>query len=276
MQAQSDKAERAIRHIRKKVRVVLQGLSPSKIVGRFNGPVVISNSIPKSGTHLIENVFELIPGLRNAGTRTLYVRAGQGRQHVLKAMERMKKGAFYNAHLPGYVDIMQKVKNENIKLVFLIRDPRDIVVSRYKYITYMDKLHPAHEAMISAESDADRLKLSIVGIDGLMRSIRGVLESFAPWILGADVLVCRFEDLIGEAGGGSALVQRESLEKIVSYLEYDHAALDLSRIQNLAFARKSSTYRKGKIGGWKDEFEAAHEDLFYKEAGDMLNIFGYN
>lgn len=275
MQVQSNKLDRTIRHIRKKIRVVLQGFAPSKIPGRFSGPVVIANSIPKSGTHLIENVFELIPGLRNAGIRTLCVRAGQSRQHVLKAIGAMKKGAFYNAHLPGYQDIIQKVLQENIKVVFLIRDPRDIVVSRYKYVTYMDKLHPAHKSMVLAKSDAERLTLSIMGIEGAMGPIREVLELFEPWIANDDVLVCRFEDLVGEAGGGSALVQRESLEKIVSYLGYDEAALNLSSIQKLAFAKKSSTFRKGRIGGWRDEFEPAHEDLFYKEVGDILNKFGY-
>ncbi len=47
-----------------KMRQALRGLLPSAIIGRLTGPKVLMNSIPKSGTNLLENALSNMPHMR--------------------------------------------------------------------------------------------------------------------------------------------------------------------------------------------------------------------
>ncbi|MDH3589438.1 MAG: hypothetical protein OEQ74_08540, partial [Gammaproteobacteria bacterium] len=115
------------------MRTVLHGLRPSGIYGRFATPAVLLNSIPKAGTHLLESALERYPRLRNAGKRTVSSWIDVP-DPVINAIASIRKGAFLNAHVPAAPELLQVVESRNIRVLFMIRDPRDIVVSHFKYV----------------------------------------------------------------------------------------------------------------------------------------------
>ena len=89
------------------------------------------------------------------------------------------------------------------------------------------------------------------------------------------VLVVRFEDLVGEAGGGSRDVQDATVEAVARHVG---RPLDPARVRAVAdrvWSDKSSTFRLGRVGGWREHLTADHVLLFKQVAGEQLVAFGY-
>src|SRR5210317_501968 len=95
---QQMRLNRFIRHSRKKVRTSVHGMRLSAIRGRFTAHRILLNSVPKAGTHLLENALEQFPLLRNAGRRTLTC-WDTIPSRALKAVGSIGRGEFVNGHL---------------------------------------------------------------------------------------------------------------------------------------------------------------------------------
>jgi len=266
--------DRQIRHIKKKINVTLKGLRLSAICGRFTGPRVLVVSLPKAGTHLLEGVLEELPGIRNAGWKTLSEGAAA---HVVieRRLNRIGRGMFANAHLAHSDWIMEIMRSREVKVIFMIRDPRDIAVSRYKYVAEIDYLHPANKLFSAMENDAERLSASIVGIEGIMPGIGEMLERFQGWIGEESVLVLRFEDLIGARGGGVDEVRFCQLKRILQFLGIYMTEQNLELLDKKIYRKTSSTHRKGIIGSWHAEYSEEHTRAFHDAVGCLLNRYGY-
>ncbi|MBI5308682.1 MAG: sulfotransferase domain-containing protein, partial [Planctomycetes bacterium] len=128
------------RHVRKKILVTFHGLAPSQLLGRFVGPKVLLNSIPKAGTHLLERALDQFPLIRNAGQKTLMA-PQELENHILQKILSIKKGQFLNAHLQAHPLLLQKLSESDIKILLMIRDPRDVALSRVKYVVNIDRTH---------------------------------------------------------------------------------------------------------------------------------------
>ncbi|MFK5947513.1 MAG: sulfotransferase domain-containing protein [Methylococcales bacterium] len=267
-------AKRYFRYAKKKIRVSLHGCRPTAIYGRVAVSPILLNSIPKAGTHLLENALENFPCIRNAGKRTVHF-WGEPDAGVLTSVSSIGRGSFLNAHLPAHPDIFKIVAENKIKVLFVIRDPRDIVLSHFNYVTKIDPSHHLYNLYSGMKDDDERLLASISGVGDIRPSIGVVLREFEPWINNDQVFVCRFEDLIGPDGGGSSEVQNKLILSIANYLEIQLDDSIINRISEKTFSTKSSTFRKGRAGGWRKAFKDVHVDAFKKAAGDELIRYGY-
>ncbi len=271
---QNRKFTRLVRHAKKKIRTSLHGLRPSGIQGRFIAPRILLNSIPKAGTHLLENALEQFPLLRNAGRRTVSCWESIS-PTTLHSVNTIGKGAFLNAHLTPQPELFDLIQNRNIKVLFVIRDPRDIAVSHFKYVSNIDFTHPLHSPFAELPDDNARLLASIKGIEGLKPPIGEMLKRFAPWMEHKSILVCRFEDLIGPSGGGTKSQQLTTLQSISNHLDIKISASQLEHIADRTFSSKSSTFRQGKAGNWRNHFNDSHIAAFKSVAGNELIRYGY-
>ena len=96
------------------------------------------------------------------------------------------------------------------------------------------------------------------------------------------ILVCRFEDLVGPQGGGSAQLQKRTLQKIAEHIgtpmspaEIDGLAARLYGNEENPFGEGDfqnyqSTFREGKIGSWQEAFKPIHKEAFKKRLGWAL------
>ena len=273
-QIQNTKLDRYKRHFKKKVYCTFRGLTLSAIHGRFCGPKVLVNSIPKAGTHLLETALSNFPLLRNAGKKTLSCWDNPDRR-TLMHLELIGKGQFLNAHFTPHNDILNTIKKENISVLFVIRDPRDIAVSNFKYISEIDKTHWAHREIKSLPNDSDRLMASIKGIPGILPSIGEMLTRFQPWLHMENIFICRFEDLIGPEGGGNFQKQLAILSDISNFIHIPVDQVKLEKIAAKVFSGKSSTYRKGKVGDWQNYFDSEHINEFKNVANREIIAYGY-
>ena len=271
---QKNNFDRLVRHAKKKFRTTLHGIRPSGIHGRFIAPRILLNSVPKAGTHLLEHALEQFPLLRNAGRRTINCWDTIS-PATLQTVYSIGKGAFLNAHLTAQPELFELIQKRNIKVLFMIRDPRDIAVSTFKYVSNIDLTHPLHSYFAALPDDNARLLATIHSIDGVNPSIDEMFKRFAPWLNQSNVLVCRFEDLIGPSGGGSKTLQLKTLQSISDFLDLEIPHSQLEHIADRTFSSKSSTFRQGKSGTWRNYFNDSHIASFKAIAGNELIRYGY-
>ncbi len=271
---QKRKFARLVRHANKKIRTTLHGVRPSGIHGRFIAPRILLNSIPKAGTHLLENALEQFPLLRNAGHRTINCWRSIS-PAALQSVHSIGKGAFLNAHLTAQPKLFELIQERDIKVLFMIRDPRDIAVSTFKYINNIDLDHHLNTYFSALPDDNARLLATINKIEDINPSIDETFKHYAAWLDQHNVLVCRFEDLIGPSGGGTKSQQLMTLQSISNHLNIQISSSQLEHIANRTFSSKSSTFRQGKTGSWRSYFNDSHIKAFKKIAGNELILYGY-
>ena len=255
----------------------LWGLAPEKLISRFSSqefPKILANSIPKSGTHLMERLLYLLPGISRQLAGTFWI---QQAAPFERRCTKLKKGQFLVSHLYYQEAFMEILMKYDIKPILLVRDPRDVVLSNVNYVTRANKKHRLHDFVAShLKADRDRLHFFIKGSRSPHEySIAELLEKFHPWTQSGKVLTIRFEDLIGEAGGGSAKKQRQSVELLLDFIGVQlNAEQKMAMIQKI-FHTGSKTFNKGRINQWKKRFNETDKQLFKEVAGDWLIKYGY-
>jgi len=264
-------------------------------------PKIFVNSLPKSGTYLLASVLELMPDiymhnlklnrrLRNHPLNYLLffnrttVLAGVDQPCKIKLqtleskIRRIKKNSFSIGHIPYDPLVVDLLESYHIKTLFMIRDPRDIVVSKMYFNVKMKK-HFLHKHYMSLGSDKARLKAAILGVkkpngEPLALGIAEKLRSVLSWLQTDYVESVRFEDLIGYHGGGNRERQIQSILSVAAHIGKSLTEDEAAVIGKTMFGQ-GRTFRSGLIGDWQNHYDDELKELFKKESGDQLIQFGY-
>lgn len=253
------------------------GFSPRKILERLRysqGAKIVSISIPKSGTHLLERILCLFPGLYRQFRRKVHMGNIEAYGGLAAILPTLKRGQLLTTHLSYTPERETLLREFGTRSIFLFRDPRDIVVSDVFYIMRR-RSHHAREALMSRPTVRDRIILCIEG-DATLRipPCRNRLREFQGW-LESDALTLRFEDIIGSAGGGSDEAQEARLRQLWDFVGLADLPFPGARLTAHVYSDASPTFRKGSIGQWRELFDREIKDLFKKCANDMLVAYGY-
>ena len=249
-------------------------------------PRVFLNSLPKAGTHLAMKLLQELPEMLFSGLHMVRKDFDLNREPLIniskakRILSTVNQGQFLTAHIPSRPEIAKLLYELKFKIVFIIRDPRDVVVSHAFYVTRLDRhyLHKRYNNVF--HSKEERIMASIAGFaaDGWgpgLDPINSQLEDYAGWLVDEHTHACRFEDLIGPNGGGDPLVQRMAIDKFAKYVDRPISEEEINRISNCIWTPKSNTFRKGVIGDWKNHFNDEHKIMFKKIAGQHLISMGY-
>lgn len=248
-------------------------------------PVLLANSFPKSGTHLLTQVLQGFPAIGPAidsGLPAIVTYEGDsGRQRqvaeILADLQRLKAGDIAYGHLHALPEVVRLLCQPGYAAYFILRDPRDVVVSHVHYVTEMEP-HHIHHRFYNEElhSFDERLAVSILGRpDGSIPfpNIQARFEPYLGWLEHPEVLVLHFEDFIQQ--------QQTTLERVLEHAVQRGFPLQVSlpaAIQALADGinpQRSPTFRSGRVGGWRDQFSDANKHLFKQVAGELLIRLGY-
>ncbi len=242
----------------------------------YTGPRVLSNSVPKAGSHLLLRCLELMPGL-------IYTRAHldwhMPLDAVRAALDDVRPGEFATAHLPYTPEVDRLLQQRQMRHLLIIRDPRDIVVSHVHWVTYRYTQGRFHPYFRSLPDDAARLMASIQGTPTLpqgdrLEDIGTRVRAYLAWVERGALLV-RFEDLVGPAGGGTREAQHTTIRRIADYLGLPLSDAQVRAIAARLYNRRAPTFRRGHIGDWRNHFSEAHKAAFKAVAGDLLIALGY-
>lgn len=249
-------------------------------------PRVLANSMPKAGTHLLIRLLELAD-FRESG-RSLDIGPGHGidtitpehLQDVKESMSQIKPGCFIRSHMYYYPELSDIIKETQVKVVTIVRDPRDVCVSDAFHIAKRPdhRLHSYYATM----TEKDRLMASIAGLrssqlDGGPPSldIGSHYRHYLGWTRDGAGLVVKFEDLVGKKGGGNDEVQMEAVSRIMEYLGLRLASQKITALCRRLFWTRAKTFRSGQIGSWREHFRPAHIKAFNNVIGTVMDDFYY-
>ena len=264
---------------------------------------VMANSIPKGGTNLLlrlitllgfqEHRFwigaDLIRGrfeswrkvMRGGFSRSTIPIGSEvpimiGKQWLKKRILRLPQNSVFGAHCFFSKDMASLLNDCGVITLCIIRDPRSIAASHLDYIR-RSQAHFFHKPYMQLASDEERLMMSIRGgiLGGYqLKSIADRYREFLGWSISGNALLLKFEDLVGENGGGADSAQRRAITAAAEYLDITINTSVLDDVQARIFG-KTKTFRKGQIDGWRNELGLRHKQVIAEDLGELLLQLGY-
>jgi hypothetical protein len=278
--------------LKKKDPLIRKSFSLLKQVPRFgatflrsgrNPYCLLANSFPKSGTHLLTQILEAFPGVKNYDSFIASIPPIRFQERsqatLLQRIRWIAPGELVSAHLHYSQACQQALRMKGCVHYLIIRDPRDVVVSEAYYLTFMNKYHRLHHYFAHALSSlSERISCAIDGIpqDRVPYRYPDLSQRFMPyleWFAQKDVCVVKYEDLITEARDES-LRQMLVFHDAIADTPTDHSEILAGIARNLV-PEKSRTFRQGGTGGWKDVFTPHHKKRMKEIAGELLIRLGY-
>lgn len=225
-------------------------------------------SIPKAGTHLLFRLAEAL-GYAAGGV----------------APDRPKGGHWYyllnsNAHTMTqefFRDELQRAPFGNrahpfmrSPALFNYRNPFDILVSEANY-WHIDGNSPL-SVLLGHLSFEERIA-RLVEDRWLLGTIRDRVGAYAAWLDCGNVAPISFEEIVGDAGGGSD----EAFEALLWSLQLKLHVPGISRdICSAASGRSSPTFREGRVNGWRQALSTEVVRQLEALPQDFMVKFGYD
>jgi hypothetical protein len=246
-------------------------------------PTVLGNAMPKSGSHLINQV---VQGLAQLGP---FVNGGfppVNRDEVndklpdaavMANLLRMRPGDLGYGYIKARAPFLSLLTAPGRATIFVYRDPRDMIVSHVFYASQMHTGHGMYRYYNETLKTMDeRIHAAIEGVEqpgSELSPVRVKYEGYLGWLEQPAVLCLRFEDLI--------LNRQAALGRIIDYLttrgfvERMPRSQEVARLEEAIMPKKSGTFRKGQPGNWKEHFSEANKAFFKQQAGELLIHLGY-
>lgn len=263
--------DRVVKLARKFTKIVIMGIRPSAIFGAVYGPKVIINSIPKSGTNLVQEILHRFPLLRGGVTRTLTSKVDA--KVLARRLRNIKRGQCLPAHIFYSKEVEDILFENDIKMIFVIRDFRDAILSHINYIDRIDVTHPHHELFSSLKTLDEKIDVCLKGIPGRFLSWPDLVDGFKGWVKSNRVLIVRFEDVIGRYGGGDAGKQYEAIAKIAEFLKISR--VNINEVVEKIYDENGLTFNAPSIGKWQKFLSVLQIERINSCLGKDLEYFGY-
>jgi len=253
--------------------------------GLKNSPVFFTNSFPKSGTHLLTQVLEgfplVGPAVDSGLPAVVMFEGASGRERttreILRDLQHLSRGDIGYGHLHARPEIMDRFTADDFCAYFILRDPRDVVVSHVHYVTEIEPNHVHHDYYTQTLKTFDeRLRTSITGRPDAANPFPDIAGRFAPflgWLSQPAVLALKYEDFNTDRVAAVTTVLRHAVERGFQLTMPQDQAVE--RLMAQMDPQRSPTFRQGKSGGWRTKFTDEHKSLFKQVAGNLLITLGY-
>jgi len=231
--------------------------------------ITICATVPKAGTNLIRKALMSISGesVRWVGMKPF--KNGDPENYFATSNQKI-----YITHLFPDMDPIRDLDPSKFAKVLMIRDPRDVMVS-FAYHLTSNKMWPFGKLQ-------DRAQFLNLPWDGQLRqallfpplSPKDAFPFSALWMQDPTILVVRFEDLVGSKGGGSDIVQRQTLFALANHIG---CPLSWERIDEIAsqLFGGTGTFRTGQIGDYLKSYSPENEALYEELLGQYTEALGY-
>lgn len=233
-------------------------------------------SYQKSGTHQIMPALDAVKDVVDRSwldmttvPRKFGTQRYRNEEGVLETCEKLReftKSAF--GHLPYNDEYLEALRSIPTKILFNVRDPRDIVVANFHSIrkVYFEKKRGSGHLNFYC---ADEGKVLIEMDDPISELIQVEAERWKHWIgwHGVDdVMTVKYEQL--------RIAPRETIEEIAKFVH--PFPIDIAKsTSGLVPNHANPTFRAGRIGDWKQDFNDAHKELANELMRDTITQLGY-
>lgn len=247
-------------------------LSPAFAHDKF-----LIHTIPKCGTHFLENVIKEMTGKSTITSQELPFSSR------LDTTEMNKKILRFN--LPFNRELAKEISRKRYKLLCIYRDPRDALISLVVYMrSYKGQGQERDFFYVIPEFDDLSFDEQLISV---MTSEKKPLNYFSlyfarlNWQLLPFALGVRYENLVGSKGGGDDVQQ---LKEIMNIAEHINLSLPVKRAREIASTIYHSSGKEmidgiefvhGKVGSWKRFMKPVHKEIFKERFGEVLIRLGY-
>src|SRR3972149_10368266 len=235
-------------------------------------------SYQKSGTHQIMPALDAVKQVVGRAYSDMAAVQGYGMSGInyegmldtCQQLREFKEKAFgHLPYLPEYAEAIQAVPP---KVLFNVRDPRDIIVANFHSINkvYYKTDPPGRKGFGHLNfKDEKTGELVIQKKDPISALIEIESYRWPKWLGWLDhnfVMQVKYEDL--RLGGVN------TLKKILDFI-LPYSFNVYSCAEGLYPNHANLTFRTGRIGDWKDEFNEHHKKLAKRLLGDTIEKLGY-
>jgi hypothetical protein len=241
----------------------------------------------KTASQWVRNVFSATDVYRYSGLLPYAYEVHEGRDYR-SLQERtfdhpFQVGRIVTPLYISYESFAGMPKPEEYRAFFVVRDPRDLIVSHYFSSRYSHSENPG-----VLEDRA--LLVNIPEQEGMIVTLRfmaerGIFDALRSWVENSTsdprVRVFRFEDLVGAdqlnwmtqlCDHCDIKLPQEKLKAILDRLSFER----LSGGRKVGEENKQHKYRSGKHGDWIKYFDADVTKSFEDVAGNLPQLLGYN
>lgn len=225
-------------------------------------------SIPKAGTHLLFRLAEAL-GYAAGGIAPAQPKGGHW-YYLLHSNAHTTTREFFHDELQRAPFGNRAHPFMRSPALFNYRNPFDILVSEANY-WHVDGKSPLYSVLghLSFEQRVARL----VDDRWLLGSIRDRVGEFAAWLDCANVIPISFEEIVGDAGGGS----NAAFDALVWSLQLKlHVPGTAEDILAAVSDRSSATFREGRINGWRQALPVGIISQIGTMPQDFMEAFGYD
>lgn len=261
--------DRTHKMVLKNLRIASGYINPNNYFVEGGGPKVLINSVPKSGTNMLQEAVQLMPGIRGTFKRTIY---GFPDEANLEFVKRMRSGTCSTAHLFYSHQLEKTTSEEGVVVVHVVRDFRDSLLSQ---MSYMEKLGASHRhgaLLQNIESFDEKLDICLYGVPGVFKGWIEILPKFDGW-KNSNALILKYEDVFSEIGQYSNSGHLKSLNLVARTIGVDKLDSDVivAGLKN----ENSLTYNSPGINKWKKVLTNSQLNLVNDVLGKHLELFDY-
>jgi hypothetical protein len=236
-------------------------------------PVIFLNTVPKSGTNLLNQLLLGIPG-SIMNDYVFYEGLAKDLPMQASILSKAVPNDIYMGHVYYSPEWAKLLIRPGIKTIFMIRDLRDVLVSLTYYIVEKLPDYPIYEQLVSLNSQKERYLLLINGLDEYP-NIKNWFGVFQGWLSQPGIFITTYEELMT-----SKASRRRTITAIAEFIwKGSVPPMPISRLVRCMEANMDSsssfTFRKGIVGGWRNEFDEEVIAAFKRVAGDVLIQTGY-
>lgn len=193
--------------------------------------------------------------------------------YISKETERLA-GRILGGHAAHTLTLERTIREAGARMICIRRDPRDILVSFADWIGSRPDfyMHPDFSELSRERRVSLLLKGGHVSF-GKLHPFGEILHRGYGWLTAPGVFQISFENLIGEAGGGSDIVRDKTLQNLHSFLGLE-TPLDL--MDPNAIYGKSLTFNKGSSQRWRELESMSLLDEMSEILEPHLEKWGYS
>lgn len=252
------------------------GLTPDKLACRISGksnqiPKIFCVTVPKSGTHLLQQALLMYTPIYRYFSRVLNNANCKSLAELKSQVKHVKNGQFVLSHINFTPEIYNYLMESGFKIFFMIRDPRDIILSEAHFVVNRAD-HPWRKFLID-ETLYERIESLIVG--KYFWDIGKRLNGRKGWLTAENVKTIKFEHLVGSLGGGNDFHQQKTIQDIFEHIDLRLSNQEVINLSQSIYSKKTLTFRKGKINEWSEVFDDHLKEKFKQVAGQQLIDYGY-
>ncbi len=252
------------------------------------------SGFPKAGLHLLTMLAmgvcrPYVDTFRNMWAGTFH---GNGwtnqwadQRFILYRIGQLPPGHYLQAHAGHFQELELMLRWAGVAHVFIVRDLRDVAVSQAHHITSPDDvrhMHPGKKAYTFLGGFNEVLAAVIEGL-GPFPGVMERWELYAPWLDVEETLVVRYEEARADLEATARAVLEHGLAQIYP-LQGEQLKVEASifneQIKGMLATggnpTLSPTYRKARVGDWREEFTEDHKNLWKKYDPDSWLVrLGY-